>query len=66
MIQIAWPFLVSAIFEILCDGEICVYDILDLLTVPIVDEVLLLLLVELVAHLFLHGIPRCHRDEPKG
>ena len=50
-------FLVAVVLVVLGDCEGGVNNLLDLLTVPFVKEMLLLLLVELVAYLFLQGTP---------
>ena len=50
--QVCVAFLMAVILVVLgnCEGRI--YNLLHLLRIPIVEEVLLLLLVELVAHMF--------------
>ncbi|MDA8584133.1 hypothetical protein N9L68_07850 [bacterium] len=49
--------LVGVILVVLGNGEGRVNDLLYLLTAPVVEDVLLFLLVELVAHIFLQGTP---------
>ena len=49
--------LVAVILVVLGNCESGVYYLLHLLAVPVVEEVFILLLVELVAYIFLEGTP---------
>ena len=53
----AWPFLWPLSLWYLVTAKSGVYYLLHLLAVPVVEEVFILLLVELVAYIFLQGTP---------